>query len=254
MKNKKDILYKSGLILLIALFVIAMYYNSVSLRDRRFNAAGDENAGGAGTGATGGTIGGNANEGGNANNVAAGGNGGSDGDENAGGNGGSDSATGGNSDAVSYGDAAGVAFNFTLYDSGGAATEFSEYRGNIAFIIFWTPANATSLRVVDTLKDGLPDTVEAVSGGFDVSLISICVPDGDGSQSAAPDGEATGNDGVVDRYVDKDGNLVRLFSPSEYPAIYVFYPGGELCGYFQGDIEVTRIESLIRRAGEYAGG
>ena len=147
--------------------------------------------------------------------------------------------------------------DFILYGNEGVQKHFSDYRGNIAIVVFWTPGISESLQQLGTVIETL-NTLDL----SDVSLISVCVPDkyvnageniGDGT-AALPAGD-NGSDGTAalptggfDAYTDAEADLARLFLLSEYPTTYIFKTSGAMSDYQKGYIGAARIERMLSRA------
>jgi len=132
--------------------------------------------------------------------------------------------------------------NFTLYDINNESKPFSDYRGGIAIMVFWSPAEEASVRLPEIIAEEIGLMAEDGGLGYGVSLISICSP-----------GDAAGlkTDGFAE-YVDKDGKLARLFSVDGYPATFFFNPDGELSGYQKGALTREQIARLALEAAESA--
>ena len=64
--------------------------------------------------------------------------------------------------------------NFLLYDRDGAGKNFSDYRGNVAVIVFWTPWIHESIRQISEIYESL--NIPNVSVEYDAAFISVCVP------------------------------------------------------------------------------
>ena len=168
------------------------------------------------------------------------------------------------------------AFNFILYDEGGAAKEFSDYRGDIVFLVFWTPDSSESISQIATMKEALQITdsstpdISGATGAPDtpgapgISLVSVWVPDElvvtgmavdgglidshGGETDLSADTEDNSGAGNVSEFIDAGAELSKLFLVSDYPTTYVFYPNGELCDYQKGYIGAPRIERLAAQA------
>jgi len=122
MKNKRDLLYKCLMSLVIAFFVAALYFNSVYVAERRFGQKT------------------------------------------------------GSGDAEPDGGAGGK-LDFTLLDQSGKGTKFTEFRGNIVFMVFWKQSNNDSYDLINLLIEKLPDSADVNNGKTGIALISVLVPD-----------------------------------------------------------------------------
>lgn len=215
MRVKKETVYKLCLAIIIAVFVFAMYLNTIEMIESRFNR----------TPVSAGLTGAAEEQGGADEQVAAGQDGG-----------------------------AGRAFNFTLYDRAGGGVEFTKYRGDIVFLVFWTPLNAASIQTLTELQNrlagqtGFSNTGTAVENAESpgVSLVSVCVP----GDYDITDGAASHDIDALIRFVDATGELTNLFLVTEYPSVYVFYPDGKLCDYRVGGISDSFINDMIEKAAE----
>lgn len=216
MKNKRDLLYKCLMSLVIAFFVAALYFNSVYVAERRFGQKT------------------------------------------------------GSGDAEPDGGAGGK-LDFTLLDQSGKGTKFTEFRGNIVFMVFWKQSNNDSYDLINLLIEKLPDSADVNNGKTGIALISVLVPDENdipdtGGNTGAPqvstgtpqDSSGTPQDssgtpqvsGGLHQYIDTGGVLAGLFMLEDYPATYVFYPDGGLCGYYRGMMDARRIEGMLGQASE----
>jgi cobalamin biosynthesis Mg chelatase CobN len=152
------------------------------------------------------------------------------------------------------------ALNFTLYRADGGNAEFSDFRGEVVFLTFWTPGNPESAELLSALTGALADEAVSAAGGEGVRFLNVCVQGQEaepGAESAAePAAETVAGSATVgsDSFLDRDARLARLFLLKTYPTTYVFYPSGELCDYQKGILSAERVRELAAeasRANEY---
>ena len=212
MERKRNLIYKLCMSLIIAFFICAMYFNNQSVLDRitetRRNSAAVDLADAGSHGQAGGQTVGQAGD-----------------------------QTGKPANK----------FNFTLFDANGEGKEFSDYYGNIVFMVFWTSRTPAYGQLMAALTDELTNAANTGDYGYDIKLISVFVTEG----GREADFYGTGADmrrDYISEYVDKGATLAGLFLIDEYPTTYIFYPSGELCDYGLGMMDASRIERLIRRA------
>lgn len=264
MKNKKNILYKFGLTIVLAIFVFALYFNNQTTINKLKNknkaaaavvsveagevanavSAGDVDdvvtTGAEASAVTTGAVADAVTTGAEADVIAASAvtaDTATDADN------ASDTAT--NTTATnpveSTSAAAGVrdhSFNFNLYDINGNSTSFSDYRGATVFMVFWTPYNVDSGLLPGKLAAEAPDTGPAAdSSKNEIAVISVCVSGGDDY-----------NDAASLQYWDADAKLARLFQVTDYPTTFVFNPNGELRDYIIGDIDAAQMGRLAEQA------
>jgi len=235
-KDKKDLLFKFIMTLVIAAFVVAMYFNAAQLARRRF---GDDDSEVAETTVktennanTGDAIAGNDNPDITDTGVSTTGN------------------TANEGDTMITNERS---FGFMLYDTNGNEKAFTEYRGSIVFMLFWEPNNTESVDLYQIIEGTLPDLIKTEQGDVPISLITVRAA---GAEDEAEPGELTipadtedeSMTGGAAHFYDKDSELARIFMIKDYPATYVFNPKGELSGYYSGQLGARRIEGLIAQA------
>ncbi|MCL2058679.1 MAG: hypothetical protein FWH01_06420 [Oscillospiraceae bacterium] len=154
------------------------------------------------------------------------------------------------------------AFNFTLYGTDGQDREFSDYRGRAVFMVFWAQQNEDSVRQIQSLANAINEYGlggEGDAGRDAPALIAVCV--GDGIETAVGGADVVETDVVgissiaeFDSFIDVGGQLSGMFLVDECPATYIFYPNGELCDYQNGYFDGRRLERLLRQVAPESGG
>jgi hypothetical protein len=148
------------------------------------------------------------------------------------------------------------ALNFTLRGRDGSDTEFSSLRGNIVFLVFWSPRDVKAVAGMEAEAGELTAKATEAAGGVPVKLLWVLTP-APGADTLPEDimavyaglgGDAGGS--VGRHFVDGEARLAQTCLAGTFPSTEVFDADGRLSDYQTGVPDAEGMRELAASAAE----